>query len=392
MIDYSKKLNSTVVNLKPSGIRKFFDIVASMPDALSLGVGEPDFVTPWEIRQAAISSLQKGYTAYTSNQGLLELRAAIADYLENRFNTSYNPESEVLVTVGASEAIDLALRAIVNIGDEVLMPDPSYVSYAPNVELVGGVPVGLATSSKDNFKLTPEILEKAITPKTKLLILPFPNNPTGAIMTKSELEKIVPIIIKHDLLVLSDEIYAELTYKGNHTSVASLKGMRERTVVLSGFSKAFAMTGWRIGYAAAPKEILSCLTKIHQYTIMCAPTASQYAALEALKSGKQDGYSAVNTMRDSYNMRRRFIVDSFNKIGLKSFEPLGAFYAFPSVEKTGLSGEDFAEKLLLSQKVAVVPGSAFGNSGKNYIRTCYACSMENLKKAMEKIDMFVNSK
>ena len=388
-MDYTNLLNKTVLSMRPSGIRKFFDIVASMPEAISLGVGEPDFVTPWDFRAAAIGSIQKGYTAYTSNQGLIELRTEVCEYLASRFGVNYCPTSEALITVGASEAIDLSLRATINLGDEVLIPDPSYVSYAPNVLLVGGVPVGLKTVSKDSFKLTPEVLEKAITKKTKLLILPFPNNPTGAVMTKADLEKLVPIIKKYNLLVLSDEIYAELTYEGSHTSIASLKNMRERTILVSGFSKAFAMTGWRLGYACAPYEILGAMSKIHQYTIMCAPTASQYAALEALRTGKKDNYSAVNSMKDSYNMRRRFLVDAFNRIGLNCFEPHGAFYAFPSVKNTNLNGEDFAEKLLLAHKVAVVPGSAFGDSGKNYVRACYASSMENLTKAVERIALFI---
>ena len=389
MMDYSKKLNKTVSALKPSGIRKFFDIVSQMPDALSLGVGEPDFVTPWEIRDAAIKSLQKGYTAYTANKGIPDLRREIADFLGARYNLSYHPDSEICVTVGASEAIDLAFRAIIEPGDEVLMPDPSYVSYAPNVLLTGGIPVPIKTTAENGFKLTKEALESAITPRTKLLIVPYPNNPTGAIMTEDELKELVPVIIKHDLVVISDEIYAELTYDCRHFSIATLPGMRERTILLSGFSKAFAMTGWRLGYACAPKAIMDAIVKIHQYIIMCAPTVSQYAALEALRSGRADGYSRIAEMRDSYNMRRRFLVDAFRNIGLACFEPLGAFYVFPSVEKTGLDGEVFAEKLLQNQKVAVVPGSAFGASGQNHIRTCYACSMKVLTEAAERIGRFV---
>jgi len=390
-MDFKNKLNQTVLNMKPSGIRKFFDIVATMPDTLSLGVGEPDFVTPPEIRQAAIDSLNSGKTAYTSNHGLIELRSEIADYMGNRFNLSYSPDTEMLITVGASEAIDLALRACVNWGDEVIMPDPSYVSYAPNVLLVGGVPVSAITTAEHDFILTPEALEKAITPKSKVLILPYPNNPTGGIMTGAQLEKLVPIIKKHDLIVLSDEIYAELTYDETHTSIASFKGMQERTVLVSGFSKAFAMTGWRMGYACAPKEIMAAMVKIHQYVIMCAPTMSQHAAIAALRTGKKDNYARVREMRESYNIRRRFIIDSFRRIGLECFEAKGAFYAFPSVASTGLDGEQFAEQLLKAQKVAVVPGGGFGDSGTNFVRTCYASSMKTLEEAVKRIELFVNS-
>ena len=391
-MNYQNKLNKTVLGLKPSGIRKFFDIVAQMPDALSLGVGEPDFVTPWEIRDAAVKSIQKGYTAYTSNRGLMELRTEIAGFLEACYALSYNPEKEICVTIGASEAIDLALRAILSPGDEAIIPDPSYVSYAPNVALAGGVPVLAGTCAENQFKLTKAALETAITPRTKLLILSYPNNPTGAVMTKKELEELLPVIIKHDLLVLSDEIYAELTYGGRHTSIAALKGMRERTVYVSGFSKAFAMTGWRVGYVAAPQEIMDAMVKIHQYVIMCAPTAAQYAALAALRTGKKDGYAAVKEMRESYDMRRRFLVDAFRRMGLDCFEPLGAFYVFPCVAKSGMDGEAFAEKLLQKKKVAVVPGSAFGESGKNFIRTCYACSMDILTEAAERIADFLAKK
>ena len=391
-MDYNKKINQTVLGLKPSGIRKFFDIVSTMPDALSLGVGEPDFVTPWEIRDAAIKSIQKGYTAYTSNYGIPELRVELAEFLESRYGLSYRPENEICVTVGASEAIDLALRAILSPGDEVVMPDPSYVSYAPNVRLCGGVPVPVKTRAEDCFKLTKEALEAAITPRTKLLIVPYPNNPTGAIMTKEELAALVPTIVKHDLIVLSDEIYAELTYGGNHFSIATLPAMRERTVYLSGFSKAFAMTGWRLGYVCAPKELMDAIVKIHQYIIMCAPTVSQYAALEALRSGKKDGYATVREMRESYDMRRRFLVDAFRKMGLACFEPLGAFYVFPSVAVTGLDGESFAERLLRKEKVAVVPGSAFGVSGTHHIRTCYACGMNVLSEAAARIGKFLTEK
>ncbi|MCL2797475.1 MAG: aminotransferase class I/II-fold pyridoxal phosphate-dependent enzyme [Firmicutes bacterium] len=390
-MNYQDKLNPIVRSLKPSGIRKFFDIVSEMPDALTLGIGEPDFVTPWEIRDAAIKSVQKGYTSYTSNRGLPELRIEIAGFLENRCGLSYHPDSEICVTIGASEAIDLTLRAILSPGDEVVMPDPSYVSYVPNVLLCGGVPVPVKTREEDCFKLTRESLEAAITPRTKLLILPYPNNPTGAIMTKEELLEIVPVIKKHDLIVLSDEIYAELTYGGAHVSIASLPGMRERTVLVSGFSKAFAMTGWRLGYVCAPKELMEPVVKIHQYIIMCAPTVSQYAALAALRTGKSDNYAVVREMRESYDMRRRFLTDAFRKMGLSCFEPLGAFYVFPSVAATNLTGEAFAEKLLKSEKVAVVPGSAFGESGSFHIRTCYACSMAVLAEAATRIERFLRN-
>ena len=389
-MNYKAKLNKTVLDMKPSGIRKFFDIVASMPDCLSLGVGEPDFVTPKSIRQAAIDSINAGKTAYTSNLGLLELRKEVADYMSTRFNVKYDGSKEIIMTVGASEAIDLALRATVMNGDEVLMPDPSYVSYAPNVLLVGGRPKAIKTNAKSDFKLTPELLEKAITKKSKVLIMPYPNNPTGGIMTKDELAALVPIIIKHDLIVLSDEIYAELTYDEKHTSVASFKGMWERTILVSGFSKAFAMTGWRLGYACAPTEVMAAMTKIHQYVIMSAPTAAQYAALEALRDGKKNGYAEVVKMKNEYDRRRRYLIDSFRDMGLDCFEAKGAFYVFPCVASTGLDGEQFAEQLLMSEKVAVVPGSGFGDSGKNYVRTCYAASMDTIKEAVVRIRRFVD--
>lgn len=389
-MNYEKYFNKDVYNLKPSGIRKFFDIVAQMPDAISLGVGEPDFVTPWEIRSAAIKSIQKGYTAYTSNWGLKELRHEIADYLQSYFSLNYNGDNEVLVTIGASEAIDLSLRTLLSAGDEVIVPEPSYVSYSPNVVLAGGKPVAVATTPENGFKLTKQALEKAITKKTKLLIFPYPNNPTGNVMDKKEMQEIVDVVKKHDLIVLSDEIYAELTYNGRHTSIASFDGMRERTVVISGFSKAFAMTGWRIGYLAAPKEILEIIVKIHQYTIMCAPTASQYAALKALQIGKKDDYELVTEMRDSYNMRRRYFYKQLVSMGLECFEPQGAFYIFPSIKKTGLTSEEFAEKLLYSKKVAVVPGSAFGDSCSDFVRCCYACSMTTLVEACNRISAFLS--
>ena len=388
-MNYDKIINKTVASIKPSGIRKFFDIVAEMPDAISLGVGEPDFVTPWEIRDAAIKSIQKGYTAYTSNRGLLSLREEIHQYLKSMFALSYDPVSEILVTIGASEAIDLSLRTVVEYGDEVLVPEPSYVSYMPNIALVGGVAVGVKTDMQHDFKLTKEAIESCITEKTKAIIIPYPNNPTGAIMTKKELEEILPVIKKHNLIVISDEIYAELTYGGKHTSIASLSGMRERTLVISGFSKAFAMTGWRVGYLAAPKEILSAMVKIHQYTIMCASTMSQHAAVAALSTGRQDDYASVREMCEKYDMRRRFLVSAFNEMGLSCFEPKGAFYAFPCVESTGLSGDEFAEKLLKTKKVAVVPGSAFGENTKNFVRCSYATSMNQLVEAAQRIKEFV---
>ena len=389
-MNYEKAINKTVAGIKPSGIRKFFDIVAEMPDAISLGVGEPDFVTPWEIRDAAIKSIQKGYTAYTSNWGLLPLREEISEYLKTLFSLSYDPKNEILVTIGASEAIDLALRTVVEHGDEVLVPEPSYVSYMPNISLVGGVAVGLKTDMSHEFKLTKEILESAITPKTKAIIVPYPNNPTGAVMSDRELDEIIPVIKKHNLIVISDEIYAELTYGGRHVSIASKKGMRERTLVISGFSKAFAMTGWRVGYLAAPKEFMAAAVKIHQYTIMCASTMSQHAALAALSTGRQNGYAAVKEMCEKYDMRRRFLVSAFNETGLKCFEPRGAFYVFPYVGGTGLSGDAFAEKLLRSQKVAVVPGSAFGSNTKDFVRCSYATSMNLLVEAAERIKKFVH--
>lgn len=387
-MNYEERINKRVRDIKPSGIRKFFDIVSEMPDAISLGVGEPDFVTPWHIRDAAIKSIQKGYTAYTSNMGLLELRREISGYLKNRFDLRYN-ESEIIVTVGASEGIDLSLRTLVGDGDEVLVPDPSYVSYQPNVAITGGTAVPVKTHMEDGFKLTPAALEAAITPRTKAVILPYPNNPTGAILTKAELEALVPVILRHDLFVISDEIYAELTYGSRHVSIASLPDMRERTVVISGFSKAFAMTGWRLGYVCAPLPILGAMFKIHQYTIMCAATPSQYGALAALTEGKQNAYEAVADMRNQYDMRRRFLVSEMNRIGLACCTPHGAFYIFPCVRSTGLTGAQFAEKLLRSKHVAVVPGESFGESGTDFIRCSYAASMARLTTAMQRIEAFV---
>lgn len=383
-------VSDRAAGLQPSGIRKFFDIVSKMEGAVSLGVGEPDFVTPWNIRNAAIRSIQRGCTQYTGNRGLPELLSLISQYLSERFGVSYPPE-RTIVTVGASEAIDLALRAVCNPGDEILVPEPSYVSYAPAVTLAGGVPVPVKCSADNAFILTPEVLESAVTPKTKALILAYPNNPTGAVMTESELRAIIPAIKKHDLLVISDEIYAELTYTGRHVSIASLDDMSARTVLINGFSKAFAMTGWRIGFVCAPAEVDSAMFKIHQYTMLCAPQPSQRAAVCALRDSLADGFTAVEEMREEYFRRGRFLVNAFNSLGLKCFSPRGAFYVFPSVESTGMDGETFANGLLKAQKVAVVPGAAFGAAGANHVRCSYATSMQQLTTAIERITDFVNS-
>ena len=389
-MDYDKYLNPAVAALPPSGIRRFFELASSIRDCISLGVGEPDFVTPWEIRDAAIKSVQAGKTQYTSNAGLLSLREEIAGYLSARFNAVYEPGSEIIVTIGASEAIDLALRTLVRPGDEVLIPSPSYVSYAPNAAITGGVAVAVETSAKNGFALTPELLEKAITPRSKALILPYPNNPTGAIMTRAQLEKIAEVAERHDLFVISDEIYAELTYGQKHASFAAIPGMKKRTILINGFSKAFAMTGWRLGYFCAPEAVVKAAYKIHQYTIMCAPTASQVAGEAALRSGREDEYRAVTEMRESYDVRRRYLVAKFNEIGLSTFEPKGAFYVFPSVKSTGLTGDEFAERLLKEQRVAVVPGSAFGDSGKYFVRCSYATSLADLKTAVGRIKAFLS--
>lgn len=387
----SPRLAEHIACVPPSGIRKFFDIVSEMKDAISLGVGEPDFVTPWAYSDAAIYSMRAGHTHYTSNWGLIELRRAINEYQRERFGLEYRPENEILVTVGASEGIDLALRTTCEAGDEVLLPDPAYVSYAPIVSLCGGVPVSVSCTAENGFILTPEALEAAVTPRTKSVILAYPNNPTGAVMTEQQLRAILPVIEKYDLLVISDEIYAELTYGGAHCSVASLADMRERTILLSGFSKAFAMTGWRIGFLCSPPEVDAAALKIHQYTLMCAPSAAQYAALEGLKDGFTDNFAVVESMREEYDRRRRFIVDFFNANGLPCFEPRGAFYAYPSVEKTGLTGEQFAGELLRAEKVAVVPGDAFGEAGRYHVRCSYATSMANLDTATERIAHFVKN-
>lgn len=382
-----KELNPEVLGIKPSGIRKFFDLVSEMKDAISLGVGEPDFETPWHIREEGIHSLEQGRTFYSSNAGLMELRNAISDKVREEHGISYHAKEEVMVTVGGSEAIDLAMRVILTPGDEVLIPEPCYVSYLPCAKMAYGIPVPIQLEEKDEFRLTPEKLEKAITEKTKLLILPFPNNPTGGIMEERDLEAIVPIILKHNLYVLTDEIYSALSYKGKHHSIIEFPGMRERTVYINGFSKAYAMTGWRLGYACAEERILKQMLKLHQFAIMCAPTTSQYSAVEALRNGDAD----VRKMRDAYDERRRFLVYHLRKMGLDCFEPYGAFYVFPSIRKFGLSSEEFAEKLLKEEKVAVVPGNAFGASGEGFIRISYAYSLDNLKKAMERMERFIKS-
>lgn len=385
MIDYSKKLNSKAVALKPSGIRKFFDITEQMENVISLGVGEPDFQTPWHIRHAGIESLEKGKTRYTANRGMEPLRKEIAAYTKRRFSLIYDP-SEILVTVGGSEAIDLAVRALIEPGDEVLIPQPSFVCYEPITQLAGGTPVFIELKADNGFVLTPQQLEEKITDKTKVLILPYPCNPTGGIMRKSDLEKIAPIIEKYDLMVISDEIYAELTYSGQrHISIAEIDGMWERTIIVSGFSKAYSMTGWRLGYALAPAPITALMTKIHQFAIMSAPTTSQYAAIDALKNGDDD----IKKMVDEYDTRRRLVVDGFNKIGLTCFEPLGAFYVFPCIKSTGLTSEEFCEKLLYSKKVAMVPGNAFGDCGEGFVRVSYCYSVDHLKQALKRTAEFI---
>lgn len=378
-------LSDTIVNVKPSGIRKFFDLVSEMKDAISLGVGEPDFDTPWHIRDEGIYSLEKGRTFYTSNAGLKELKEEIAAYLKRRIHVEYDPLKEILVTVGGSEGIDIAMRAMLNPGEEVLIPQPSYVSYEPCAVLAGGKPVIIELKEENEFRLTAEELLAAITEKTKLLVLPFPNNPTGAIMEKEDLEKIAEVIIEKDIFVLSDEIYSELSYKGEHISITSLPGMQERTILINGFSKAYAMTGWRLGYACGPKEIIEQMFKIHQFAIMCAPTTSQYAAVEALKNGDED----VAKMREAYDQRRRYLMHAFKEMGLQCFEPYGAFYVFPCIKEFGMSSEEFANRFLTEEKVAVVPGTAFGDCGEGFLRISYAYSLENLKTALERLKRFV---
>lgn len=378
-------LSDKIMGIEPSGIRKFFDIVSEMKDAISLGVGEPDFDTPWHIREEGIYSLEKGRTFYTSNSGLKELKEEICKYLSRRYQVAYDYTTDVLVTVGGSEAIDIALRAVINPGDEVLIPQPSYVSYLPCAVLTDAVPVVINLKEEDEFRLTKQQLLDAVTPKTKVLILPFPNNPTGAVMRRQDLEDIAEVIIEKDLLVISDEIYSELSYAEDHVTIASLPGMKERTILINGFSKSYAMTGWRLGYAAGPKEIIEQMLKIHQFAIMCAPTTSQYAAVSALKNGDKD----VEQMREAYNQRRRYLVHALREMGLDCFEPFGAFYVFPSIKKFGMTSDEFATRLLKEEKVAVVPGTAFGECGEGFLRISYAYSLEDLKKALERIRRFV---
>lgn len=378
-------VSETVSRLKPSGIRRFFDLAASMEGVISLGVGEPDFITPWSVREACILSLEQGYTSYTANAGLWELRKEISDYLARRFHVLYDPADEIIVTVGASQALDVSLRAIINPGDEVIVVEPSFVSYAPLVALAGGVPIPIQTSGKQQFKLQPEQIEQVVTPKTKALIICSPNNPTGTVLHAEELAQIARIVAKHDLLVISDEIYAELCYDEQYTSFPAIAHMRERTILINGFSKGFAMTGWRLGFLAAPKTLATAILKIHQYTMMCAPTMAQYAAIEALKNGAAD----VEQMKKSYRQRRNFFVQSLNEIGLSCHMPGGAFYAFPSIQSTGMTSEQFAERLLLEEKVAVVPGHVFGASGEGYIRCSYASSLEQLQEAIRRMKRFL---
>lgn len=378
-------LSSKVKQIKPSGIRKFFDIVSEMDDAISLGVGEPDFDTPWHIREEGIYSLEKGRTFYTSNSGLKDLKIEISKYLDRRFDLKYDPSGEIMITVGGSEAIDGALRAMLDEGNEVILPQPSYVSYEPCIVLADGVPVIVELKEDNDFKLTREQLEAVVTDKTKILIMPFPNNPTGAIMTKEELQPIVDFVIEHDLFVISDEIYSELTYSGTHASIGAFPGMKERTIVINGFSKSYAMTGWRLGYACGPKVILDQILKIHQFAIMCAPTTSQYAAIEALRHGDDD----VERMRNEYDRRRRFLLNAFDEMGIKCFEPYGAFYMFPSIKKFGMTSDEFATRLLKEEKIAVVPGTAFGDCGEGFLRISYAYSIDDLKAALERIDSFI---
>ena len=386
MIDYSKVLNKTVTDIKPSGIRKFFDIAATMDDVISLGVGEPDFQTPWQIRKAGINSLERGKTKYTSNKGYDKLIKEISLYMERKYSLTYSPEDEILVTVGGSEAIDAAIRAIVSPGDEVIIPQPSYVCYEPITRLAGGIPVIINTKAENDFKVTPEELKNAISERTKVLILPYPCNPTGAIMEREDIEALAEVLKDTNIIVLSDEIYSELTFSGKpHCPVASVDGMKERTITINGFSKAFSMTGWRLVFACGPKEIIKQLIKIHQYAIMCAPTTSQHAAVEALRNCDED----VAYMLKEYNMRRRMMVKGFNKIGLTCREPKGAFYAFPSIQSTGMTSEEFCEKLLASKKVAVVPGTAFGDCGEGFIRASYCYSVEHITEALKRIEEFL---
>lgn len=387
MINYDNVLSDKIKKIKPSGIRKFFDLASTVDNVISLGVGEPDFQTPWSIRKTAIDTLEKKRIIYSANSGLAALRTEISSYINKKMNVSYDPQNEVIVTVGGSEAIDISLRALINPGDEVLIVEPCFVCYAPIVELSGGIPVSINTRIEDNFKLTPELLKEKITKKTKLLILPFPNNPTGAIMTREDLEKIAEIIRNTNIMILSDEIYSELTYGRKHCSIVQIEGMQERTILINGFSKAFAMTGWRLGYLAAPSPIVNQVLKIHQYAIMCSPTISQYAAIEALQNCERE----VKKMVAEYNIRRRLLVESFNKMGLTCFNPEGAFYVFPCIKSTGLTSEQFCEQLLENQKVAVVPGNAFGQNGEGFIRVSYAYSLKHLMEALKRIQAFLDN-
>ena len=387
MINYDNVLSDKIKKIKPSGIRKFFDLASTVDNVISLGVGEPDFQTPWSIRKTAIDTLEKKRIIYSANSGLAALRTEISSYINKKMNVSYDPQNEVIVTVGGSEAIDISLRALINPGDEVLIVEPCFVCYAPIVELSGGIPVSINTRIEDNFKLTPELLKEKITKKTKLLILPFPNNPTGAIMTREDLEKIAEIIRNTNIMILSDEIYSELTDGRKHCSIVQIEGMQERTILINGFSKAFAMTGWRLGYLAAPSPIVNQVLKIHQYAIMCSPTISQYAAIEALQNCERE----VKKMVAEYNIRRRLLVESFNKMGLTCFNPEGAFYVFPCIKSTGLTSEQFCEQLLENQKVAVVPGNAFGQSGEGFIRVSYAYSLKHLMEALKRIQAFLDN-
>ncbi len=387
MINYDNVLSDKIKKIKPSGIRKFFDLASTVDNVISLGVGEPDFQTPWSIRKTAIDTLEKKRIIYSANSGLAALRTEISSYINKKMNVSYDPQNEVIVTVGGSEAIDISLRALINPGDEVLIVEPCFVCYAPIVELSGGIPVSINTRIEDNFKLTPELLKEKITKKTKLLILPFPNNPTGAIMTREDLEKIAEIIRNTNIMILSDEIYSELTYGRKHCSIVQIEGMQERTILINGFSKAFAMTGWRLGYLAAPSPIVNQVFKIHQYPIMCSPTIIQYAAIESLQNCERE----VKKMVAEYNIRRRLLVESFNKMGLTCFNPEGAFYVFPCIKSTGLTSEQFCEQLLENQKVAVVPGNAFGQSGEGFIRVSYAYSLKHLMEALKRIQAFLDN-
>lgn len=387
MIDVNQFLSKTAAELPPSGIRKFFDVAAQMENVISLGVGEPDFITPWSIRDETIASIEEGYTSYTANPGLLELRQEISNYLKNRFNIEYDPKNQIIVTIGASQALDLAFRAILNPGEEVLIIEPAFVSYPALVTLAGGKPVQVGTKAENGFKVTPEQIEEALTPNTKAILICSPNNPTGTFLNKDDLTKIAEVAIKHNLVVITDEIYAELTYDEDYVSMASLPGMYERTITINGFSKAFAMTGWRLGYVAAPEALIQAMLKIHQYTTMCAPHMLQHGAIEALRNGKDQ----VEEMKRSYRRRRNYIVSSLNEIGLECHTPGGAFYVFPSIKNTGLTSQEFAEQLLIKERVAVVPGSAFGESGEGYIRCSYATSMEQLQEAMIRIDRFLKS-